>query len=55
MVPVFGRDGGLIGVLDVDSDAPAAFDDGDAAALEALMARDLRGATADADRRRNIA
>jgi GAF domain-containing protein len=37
VVPVIGRDGVLIGVLDVDSDRPAAFDQGDAAALEALM------------------
>jgi GAF domain-containing protein len=38
VVPVFGADGGLIAVLDIDSDAPGAFDDTDAAALEALMA-----------------
>jgi L-methionine (R)-S-oxide reductase len=38
VLPVFARDGRLIGVLDVDSDAPAAFDDTDAAALEAILA-----------------
>ena len=38
VVPVFGGEGRLIGVLDVDSDRPAAFDAGDAAALEALVA-----------------
>ncbi len=54
VVPVFGRDGVLIGVLDVDSDRPAAFDDGDARALEALMAEVFAGADAG-PRRRNIA
>jgi len=38
VVPVFGAGGALIGVLDVDSDTPAAFDKSDAAALEAMMA-----------------
>ena len=38
VVPVFGAGGALIGVLDVDSDMPAAFDASDAAALEAMMA-----------------
>lgn len=38
VLPIFARDGRLIGVLDVDSDAPAAFDDADAAALEAILA-----------------
>ena len=38
VVPVFGAGGALIGVLDVDSDTPAAFDASDAAALEAMMA-----------------
>ena len=38
VVPVFDRHGALIGVLDIDSDTPAAFDAADAAALEALMA-----------------
>ena len=39
VVPVLDAAGGLIAVLDVDSDTPAAFDAGDAAALEALMAQ----------------
>lgn len=38
VVPVRGRDGGLIGVLDIDSDTPDAFDATDRAALEALLA-----------------
>lgn len=38
VVPVFGPDGGLIAVLDVDSDTVAAFDESDARALERLMA-----------------
>ncbi len=37
VVPVFGAKGVLIGVLDVNSDTPAAFDATDAAALEAMM------------------
>jgi GAF domain-containing protein len=37
VVPVLDADGALIAVLDVDSDTPAAFDEGDAAALEALL------------------
>lgn len=36
VVPVFDAAGALIAVLDVDSDTPAAFDEGDAAALEAI-------------------
>ncbi len=39
VVPVFGPDGALIAVLDVDSDRPAAFDENDARALEAMCAR----------------
>ncbi|MFT3975478.1 MAG: GAF domain-containing protein [Amaricoccus sp.] len=38
VVPVFDAAGGLIAVLDIDSDAPAAFDEDDARALESLMA-----------------
>lgn len=38
VVPVFGRDGRLIGVFDIDSDSPAHFGDADRVALEALMA-----------------
>lgn len=37
VVPVHDRTGALIAVLDIDSDAPAAFDAADARALEALM------------------
>lgn len=37
-VPVLGGDGALFAVLDVDSDAPAAFDDEDRAGLEAICA-----------------
>jgi GAF domain-containing protein len=37
VVPVLGRAGELIGVLDIDSDTPAAFDARDAAALEAIV------------------
>lgn len=36
VAPVFDAAGALIAVLDVDSDEPAAFDDRDAAALEAI-------------------
>jgi len=39
VVPVFGPDGALIGVLDVDSTAYGAFDAVDAAGLEAIMAQ----------------
>jgi L-methionine (R)-S-oxide reductase len=38
VVPVIGPSGRLLGVLDVDSDAPAAFDEVDQAALERLCA-----------------
>jgi L-methionine (R)-S-oxide reductase len=37
VVPVFGRDGSLRAVFDVDSEYPAAFDDEDAAGLERLI------------------
>jgi GAF domain-containing protein len=37
VLPVLGRAGELIGVLDIDSDTPAAFDARDAAALEAIV------------------
>ncbi|HVE78860.1 MAG TPA: GAF domain-containing protein [Gemmatimonadaceae bacterium] len=43
VVPVFGRGGRLIAVLDIDSEYPAAFDETDAAALERLVARFRRG------------
>jgi L-methionine (R)-S-oxide reductase len=38
VVPVLDTEDRLIAVLDIDSDRPAAFDEQDAAALEALMA-----------------
>jgi L-methionine (R)-S-oxide reductase len=38
VLPVLGRGGALIGVLDIDSDRPAAFDSGDAEALAAILA-----------------
>jgi L-methionine (R)-S-oxide reductase len=38
VVPVTDAEGRLIAALDIDSDAPAAFDATDAEALEALMA-----------------
>jgi GAF domain-containing protein len=38
VVPILTPSGRLLGVLDVDSDAPAAFDDVDQHALEALCA-----------------
>lgn len=37
VVPVFAPDGRLLGVLDVDSDLPAAFTEADQRGLEALM------------------
>jgi L-methionine (R)-S-oxide reductase len=39
VVPVLGRDGELIAVLDVDSDQLAAFDEEDARGLEGLVQR----------------
>ncbi len=39
VVPVFGPDGAVVAVLDIDSDDPAAFDAADARALEAICAR----------------
>jgi L-methionine (R)-S-oxide reductase len=38
VVPVFGVDGSLRAVFDVDSEQPAAFDEEDAAGLERLLA-----------------
>lgn len=38
VVPVFGRDGGLIAVLDIDSDQPSAFTDEDREGLERVVA-----------------
>ncbi len=37
VVPVFDPDGRLIAVLDIDSETPAAFDEVDQAALEAIV------------------
>lgn len=39
VVPVFGPDGRVMAVLDIDSDDPAAFDAADARALEAICAQ----------------
>lgn len=38
VLPVFGRGGRLVGVLDIDSDRPDAFDAADATALEDILA-----------------
>ncbi|MCX8508534.1 MAG: GAF domain-containing protein [Rhodobacteraceae bacterium] len=38
VVPVFGKGGRLIGVLDIDSDQPDAFTEEDAGALAAILA-----------------
>lgn len=38
VLPVFDSDGALIAVLDIDSDAPDAFDEADRDALEAILA-----------------
>lgn len=45
VVPVFGPDGGLLAVLDIDSERPAAFDEDDAEALERLVQRFARRTT----------
>ncbi len=37
VVPVFGADGRLIGVLDIDSNRPDAFTAADQAGLEGMM------------------
>ncbi|MDB6178937.1 GAF domain-containing protein [Paracoccus sp. Z330] len=39
VLPVFGRDNRLIGVLDIDSDQPDAFSERDAESLGAILAR----------------
>jgi len=54
VVPVHEPDGALIGVLDIDSDTPAAFDEDDAVALEALVGAVFGSRTAG-ERRGNIA
>ncbi len=38
VIPVFGKAGRLIGVLDIDSNQPAAFTGADATALERILA-----------------
>jgi L-methionine (R)-S-oxide reductase len=38
VLPVFGAGGRLIGVFDIDSDRPAAFDDADARELASILA-----------------
>ncbi len=38
VLPVFGKGGRLVGVLDIDSDRPAAFDQRDADGLAAILA-----------------
>ena len=45
VVPVLGQDGGLLGVLDVDSAELAAFDEVDAAWLERILAGAFAEAT----------
>ena len=37
VVPVFNRTGGLIGVLDIDSETPGAFNEDDQTGLEAIV------------------
>jgi GAF domain-containing protein len=44
VLPVWNRAGALLGVFDLDSDLPAAFDDADAAALAAILAAVFAGA-----------
>jgi L-methionine (R)-S-oxide reductase len=44
VLPVFGPDGALIAVFDVDAEIPAAFDQQDADGLEAILARVFAGA-----------
>lgn len=43
VVPVFDRAGALLGVFDVDSDRPAAFDATDVRWLETILARTFGG------------
>jgi GAF domain-containing protein len=43
VVPVADAGGRLVGVLDIDSDTPGAFDETDAAALEAMVAEVFAG------------
>jgi L-methionine (R)-S-oxide reductase len=43
VLPVHGRDGALIGVLDIDSDRPAAFDQSDVEGLTRLLRQTFGG------------
>jgi L-methionine (R)-S-oxide reductase len=45
VVPVFGREGRLLGVLDVDSAEPGAFDETDASGLEHILQRTFDNAS----------
>ena len=45
VLPVINAGGDLLGVLDIDSDRPGAFTDGDADALSAILARVFAGCT----------
>ncbi len=42
VIPVVNGEGALLGVLDIDSDRPAAFTEEDARALEAILAEAFR-------------
>jgi GAF domain-containing protein len=44
VLPVWNGTGRLLGVLDLDSNTPAAFDAADAAALTTILARTFRDA-----------
>ena len=52
VIPVFARDGSLLGVFDIDSDQPDAFTKVDAEALEAILA-DVFAAVPSAESQRN--
>jgi L-methionine (R)-S-oxide reductase len=45
VVPVFGRDGDVVAVLDIDSDKLAAFDEEDVRGLQRIVARFAAGAS----------
>ncbi|PRX37370.1 GAF domain-containing protein [Meinhardsimonia xiamenensis] len=46
VIPVFNGAGALLGVLDIDSDQPDAFDEGDARALDEILAQAFRDVSA---------
>jgi GAF domain-containing protein len=48
VLPVFGQGGRLLGVLDIDSDRPDAFDSRDAEGLAAILAATFSGIPASA-------